>query len=96
MPPQHLFSSTADIPSATTITGATHSAVTATRGIGLVAQQVDVDEVGPQASPADAAAATDAAVATTAYTDGADQGHQGPVREQLGTLPIEVSQAQCV
>jgi hypothetical protein len=96
MTPQHPFDSATDGSSGPTIAGATHAAVAATRGVGLITQQVDVDEVGTQASPADAAAATDATLATTATTDCGEHGHQGTARQQLGTLSIEVSQAQCV
>jgi hypothetical protein len=96
MTPQHPFDSAADGPSGATITGATHATEAASRSVGLIAQQVDVDEVGAYASPADAPAATDTTLATTATTDCAEQGHQGTVRQQLGTLPIEVSQAHCV
>jgi hypothetical protein len=88
--------SSVDGASSTTIAGATRSPIATTCGIGLVAQQVDVDEIGTQATPADATAATDTALATTASADGADQRHQRPLRQQLGTLPLELSRVQCV
>ncbi|MBV8995345.1 MAG: hypothetical protein JO287_16980 [Pseudonocardiales bacterium] len=96
MTPQHPFDSAAEGPSGATVTGSTRTAEAATRSVGLITQQVDVDEVGTNASPADATAATDTTLATTAPTNRAEQGHQGTARQQLGMLPIEVSQAQCV
>jgi hypothetical protein len=90
------FDSAVDGASGTTITGTARSAIATTCSVGLIAQQVDVDEVGAEAAVALATSATHAALATTATTDCAEQRHHGTARQQLGTLPIELSPAQCV
>jgi hypothetical protein len=82
-------------------------AVTST--VGLVAEQIDVQEVDAQATPTGAAVTTDAAIAavtgvaaasstmaTAVAATSADHGKDSTGGKQLYVLSVNLSKAQCV
>jgi hypothetical protein len=80
----------------TASTGATCTTYAATGQVGLVTEQVDVDEVGTEAASTDATRTTQSAVAATATPNGAEQRQHGTRWQQLHALLVELGQAQCV
>ncbi|HWR47212.1 MAG TPA: hypothetical protein VN327_06295 [Pseudonocardiaceae bacterium] len=75
---------------------AASAAGTVASTVGLVAEQVDVEDVKTEAATADAALATPAAVTATAATTSAEHRQDGTGRQQLHVLTIDLSKAQCV
>jgi hypothetical protein len=81
----------------TTIGAAAGAAKAVTGAVGLVSEQVDVQEIKTEAAPADAAVAAHAAVAATAAAaPSAEQGQDGTGWQQLDVLLVDLGKAQGV
>src|SRR5262249_23350792 len=84
-------------PTVTTAGSAARATDSVTGTVGLVAEQVDVQEVHTNATPAGAARAASATVATTTtVATNAEQRHHGASRQQLHVLAVDLNDAQNV
>src|SRR5262249_8350835 len=89
--------SAAQRPTVAAVTGATLTADTITSVVGLVAEQVDVEDVQADPAAAHAALATRTTVAAaTGIAIGAEQRHHSPGWQQLRVLAVDLNKAQCV
>src|SRR5437868_1629262 len=79
-----------DRPTLAAVTVAARAAVTVTGAVGLVAEQVQVDEVETEAAPTYATLATRATIATTAGPAGLEQRQHGPSGQQLNVLAVDL------
>jgi hypothetical protein len=92
---RHWLNSAGDRPTLTTIGAAARTTESVTCAVGLVTEQVEVDEVETKATPAGAARATGTAVAAPpSAATSAEHRHHGTGRQQLHVLAIDLSNTQ--